>query len=112
MRDSDRIAPQTEKAGYTAGPWEIAQYEDRKGFSISAEAAGCIAERWYASEHEDVPILANARLISAAPELLEALKGVLPYMEAAEDAGLSGDEGCHWPVEIVRAAIRKAEGHE
>ncbi len=36
---------------------------------------------------------------------LEALEGVLPYMEAAETAGLVGDEGCHWPVEAVRAAI-------
>lgn len=45
--------------------------------------------------------------------LVEALEGVQPYMEAAEKAGLVGDEGCHWPVEIVRAALadaRKLEG--
>ena len=42
-------------------------------------------------------------------KLLVALKGVLPYMEAAESAGLVGDEGCHWPVEEVRAAIQEAE---
>lgn len=40
---------------------------------------------------------------------LEALNGVLPYMEAAEEAGLVGDEGCHWPVELVRAAIASLE---
>ena len=45
------------------------------------------------------------------PDLLEALRGVLPYMEAAEKAGLVGDEGCHWPVELVRAAIQKAVKH-
>jgi hypothetical protein len=36
----------------------------------------------------------------------DALEGVLPYMEAAETAGLVGDEGCHWPVEAVRAALK------
>ena len=40
---------------------------------------------------------------------LGALNGVLPYMEAAEEAGLVGDEGCHWPVELVRAAIASLE---
>lgn len=42
-------------------------------------------------------------------ELLDALKVVIPYMESAEDAGLIGHEGCHWPVEIVRDAIARAE---
>lgn len=37
--------------------------------------------------------------------LREALEGVMPYMEAAETAGLVGDEGCHWPVEAVRVAL-------
>lgn len=36
----------------------------------------------------------------------DALEGVLPYMEAAETAGLVGDEGCHWPVEAVRVALK------
>ena len=40
-----------------------------------------------------------------ADEMAEALNGVLPYMEEAENAGLIGDEGCHWPVEFVRAAL-------
>lgn len=40
-------------------------------------------------------------------DLVEALKKVLPYMEAAEKAGLVGDEGCHWPVEEIRALLAK-----
>lgn len=40
---------------------------------------------------------ANARLIAAAPELLEALNSVLPYVNAGEAL-------------IVRAAIAKATG--
>ncbi|MGE4529572.1 MAG: hypothetical protein AB7D00_14505 [Rhodospirillaceae bacterium] len=47
---------------------------------------------------------------AAAHQMLAALEGVLPYMEAAEAAGLVGDEGCHWPVEAVREAIAAAKG--
>lgn len=51
---------------------------------------------------------ANARLIAAAPELLEALKEVLPYLTDGEDAG---DEATQL-APIVRAAIKKAEGEQ
>lgn len=54
---------------------------------------------------------ANANLLAASWEMYQALKGVLPFMEQAEAAGLVGDEGCIWPVEMVRDALRKAEGH-
>lgn len=52
---------------------------------------------------------AAKRLNAVNAELVAALQGVLPYMEAAENAGLVGDEGCHWPVESVRAALAKAK---
>jgi hypothetical protein len=48
------------------------------------------------------------RLTARVAELESALSGVLPFMEAAEGAGLVGDEGCLWPVEIVRAALSGA----
>jgi hypothetical protein len=50
-----------------------------------------------------------AALAASHEKLVEALKGVLPYMEAAETAGLVGDEGCHWPVEVVRVSLAEAE---
>lgn len=58
---------------YTKGPWEIARYTNHVGFSIWADGAGCIAERWYPSEREDAPIEANSKLIACAPEMAEML---------------------------------------
>ena len=46
----------------------------------------------------DVPFAANARLIAAAPELLEALKGVVKISDRATDE-----------FAAARAAISKAE---
>jgi hypothetical protein len=47
---------------------------------------------------------------SSWPLILDALGKVLPYMEEAEKRGLIGDEGCHWPVELVRAALAETKG--
>jgi hypothetical protein len=47
---------------------------------------------------------ANARLIAAAPDLLEALKVLADYLDER-----SGDNECR-PLENARAAIAKATG--
>ena len=63
---------------HTPGPWEVNRYSNYEGYSISAEKRGCLAERWYPAEldeQENAEMAANARLIAAAPEMLEALKG-------------------------------------
>lgn len=53
---------------------------------------------------------ANARLIAAAPELLDALALALPYVEMAEhDAAYSPGTVARM-VKTIRAAIAKAEG--
>ncbi len=53
---------------------------------------------------------ANARLIAAAPDLLEALKiGYAETMEYIQRNHLSGSENNHWLV-MARAAIAKATG--
>jgi len=75
--------------------------------------------KWIADHPHAIDVLASeaselARELLAYREsgALGALNGVLPYMEAAEEAGLVGDEGCHWPVELVRAAIKELEAIE
>lgn len=66
-------------------PWEINHYTNYFGYSISGRKRkddsyiGCISERWYASElneKENIEMRANARLISAAPELLAICKEI------------------------------------
>ena len=64
----------------TAGPWEIQHYTNFLGFSVWAEGAGCIAERWYECTQSDPygsEIVGNAQFIAHArtdiPTLLDDL---------------------------------------
>lgn len=69
---------------HTPGPWTIQRYTNYYGFSIYAESRGCIAERWYSKEqvrpYRD-EMEANARLIAAAPALLQSLKSLLGFLD-------------------------------
>ncbi len=49
---------------------------------------------------------ANARLIAAAPEMVEALRGALEVLDGRANDFSSKSEAC----KACRAAIRKAEG--
>jgi hypothetical protein len=87
---------------HTPGPWEVNHYRNYEGYSISAAKRGCIAERWYPTEldeQENAEMADNARLIAAAPELLEALKGILAITDRKHDV---------W--DKAHAAIAKATG--
>lgn len=82
---------------HTPGPWIVYNdSDDGKTNRIEIAARGKTVARIYHSvPKEDLP---NARLIAAAPDLLEALR-------VAEES--VGDLKA---LEIVRAAIAKAEG--
>lgn len=99
---------------HTKGPWRSVYLP---GSSQRCAAVESPSEGVYiylnVAKHDDMDATIerwkhDALLIAAAPDLLEALKGVLPYMEQAESKLLVGHEGCHWPVELVRAAIAKS----
>jgi len=56
---------------------------------------------------------ANARLISAAPDLLEALKSLLWYVDQLEMVVYSADDnGTHEEVAKAKAAMAKATGEK
>jgi hypothetical protein len=115
---------------HTPGPWEVEPLEPgRKYYGTKVRLnADSVVEVWTnsgpmkASEREiangwepdhgfdhveSATDLANARLIAAAPELLEALKQLLDYTAACEGMLNASEAG---QCKKARAAIAKAEG--
>lgn len=105
-------------AKHTPGPWK---YIDATKVAGMQFAPACVIQSgdkniarfswndnspWFPTKEESQ---ANARLIAAAPELLEALKGLLADIEDYQRVNNLGGENNHWQV-ISRAAIAKAEG--
>ena len=85
---------------HTPGPWEIKRHFDSCYRYISAPEHIALAQVvWCVEEEERSPVCeANAHLIAAAPDLLEALEIAL---DCAGDA---------WWAEKAEAAIEKAKG--
>lgn len=93
-------------AKHALGPWVVGEDDELNGcpfLPIMAADGGCIAEV-VPDYSEDHPHLgeserATARLIAAAPEMLEALKRVVRVADRETDDFIA-----------ARAAIAKAEG--
>jgi len=96
-----------EQTRHTPGPWDVhgdhaTLVGPRNGKQMLAEAKhGHIVTECALTIGE---AQANARLIAAAPELLEALKAML---NGGIDTGLTWEETCNQAA----AAIAKAEGN-
>ena len=87
------------KAKHTPGPWKI-DY----GYNRSINFIGpCVPDQYAGSSWLRVTE-ANARLIAAAPELLDALKGMLEVF--GDEFGMGNSSVC----DDARAAIAKVEG--
>lgn len=104
---------------HTPGPWTIGKVSHKKQRvdidSLHADpTVGHQTWRGLARAYgcNDMPaegtaaMLANARLIAAAPELLEAIETLVEHFEY-----YIGDNECR-PIENARAAIAKASGGE
>lgn len=95
------------EAKHTPGPWKAYRFSDKGGVAriaiVGAQPSSLIVAKTCAAEGEDE---ANARLIAAAPELLEALRGLLQ----AE----SPDYVQSWGIarEQALAAVAKATGKD
>ena len=103
MADDMGTKHESKRIGHTPGPWE------QDGLTIKVTTRGIIAICPVPQKGGTFDCQDNARLIAAAPELLAALKAMLTFGEKVEEKHLMGDEGCFWPVEQARAAIRAAE---
>ena len=94
-------------SGHTKGPWGSAVNLNTGAFRIVCGDGIIIAERsgWPTNEAQSA---ANARLIAAAPDLLEALKALLSYDE--QDAGCIPTDAHLDAQNAARAAITRADG--
>jgi hypothetical protein len=88
---------------HTPGPWSV-EYGHNYDEIIGPKQEG-IAETGVWQTNEKAEQHANARLIAAGPELLDALTTLLIGCESA-----GHDSGISWAKEQARDAIAKATG--
>lgn len=92
---------------YTIGHWsygaKLSGSENHRGFRVGTEKSWLIAEVM-PIDMDGKEGEANAALISAAPDLLEALEAMLTHM------GMDEDEWNKPTFDQARAAIKKARG--
>ncbi len=103
------------EAKHTPGPWVSAvlcsnsgwvdiRGKNRVGNYIAYATPKCNGSP---DERGDVETIANARLISAAPDLLEACSAWIAYMDDPAGGSFDDEAKLH---EAMRAAIAKATG--
>ena len=88
---------------HTKGPWAVIGEADYLDIVYSSGRIAMLESEDDQQSHEETK--ANAKLIAAAPDLLEALKGCLAMMEAETLDEVHSDL-----AEVVRDAIAKANG--
>lgn len=90
------------KPKHAPGPWTCpAPSKGRKRTVRAFNGAYIVAA--------DVAGEANAKLIAAAPDLLEALQAMVVHHTPCEWVDTSGEQ--YWHLNKARAAIAKATGH-
>lgn len=106
-------------AKHTPGPWVVPGERPRfvsANLDPSGEErehvnrSGSLNSGCWIAEAKGPDALANARLIAAAPDLLEALKGLLNHTGVAEAAPEDKDGEDHIAEGRALAAILKATG--
>jgi hypothetical protein len=93
------------KTQHTPGPWHRDATEQTfhtKGLNLRAPDGSSIAALFGSKSDE---CIANANLIAAAPDLLEALEYLLPIAEKNVETSFGKDA-----IRIARSTIAKAKG--
>ena len=90
---------------HTPGPWETLPDGDTFFIRVSDKAKPIAKLTWACIRRAELK--ANARLIAAAPELLEALEDALACLERLEDKDGAYRVTC---IQQCKQAIAKAKG--
>lgn len=109
---------------YTPGPWRVAAPPDKVCTDYRDEGGSMLDSNWGHGGHAKTIVtcehrswmalgeeFANAHLIAAAPDLLEALRGAIEWMSCVEPHLRDGTPFKR-NIESYKAAIAKAEGGE
>jgi hypothetical protein len=103
-------------SAHTPGPWAavdpphsiVVRTEPPTKSKFGADRNAAIGGFYQSDPEKLAEAMANARLIAAAPELLEALKLCLPYARAAMEAVGGMEE--YYATHAADIAITKATG--
>ena len=97
------------KSKHTPGPWKVfnSKYADKPGIetddeTFSVVVFGKISESCGVDGRTEDEKQANAKLIAAAPDLLEALQAIVNWLESPADALSDKD------FNAAKEAIKKA----
>jgi len=97
---------------HAPGPWAV--YDRKTIISESSDSSGdIIAEIWETDDQDwdETVVAANARLIAAAPELLEACRLLMraePMQQGERNGAIMGRIST--AIDAARAALEKATG--
>jgi hypothetical protein len=96
------------RSEYTPGPWSHSGADDFGDYNIVHPADALAVAAVISNMRPPIEVLANARLIAAAPDMYEVLKALLePPLSLRWSAGKLGRA-----LEAARVALAKAEGRE
>lgn len=100
---------------HTAGPWVVFTPEDHEGQSdsrtLGIDSADGIAVVWYGDGPETgIPNDADARLIAAAPDLLDLATALLSAIEMFAITNTSDEDTIGVLSDAAREVIDKAQG--
>ena len=97
---------------HTPGPWFVVPgVPDQHGHTRAIVYHGNenICNLYVAGRKRDDTVLGDAALISAAPELLAACKAAQDALYVCVSGGETGFDKKHDALDVLRAAIAKAE---
>lgn len=100
---------------HTAGPWVANADHSGEGWRIESDAVGYPNDGWVLAQLSGPDAEANAHLFAAAPELLEALEGLMPtnlgsLPDTMPDSATLPLDVTFGELRAARAALSKAKG--